>query len=298
MLAAVSRPLTFELHYYSIDVRGFRSAILGATPKLNSIRGKMCAFDREPTIPPPKDPPKEIPSDRDGLVSFLLWPGMNSAAMFKRIQSHATTLTFADVLAEIGLLTGQSSQVDLLLDLAFDFAWRATDYPFVTAPERLPTFEGVRVQLFGPPFLEERYQKMHVDKLAGSEWPYESVLGILEELHFLLNPVAMAEVVLKAMQEIGRLMPQNDSVGFDHIFPLIELCALAAGLTHNPKLLPFVALAGRAPNDRMCRFAASYAEAIVTHISTLDEQDMRERTMELEEREQALLRTSLDRVPE
>jgi hypothetical protein len=149
-----------------------------------------------------------------------------------------------------------------------------------------------------PPFIGEKYLKVHVDKLAGSDWPYESVMGILTELHFLINPISMAAVVLRAMQEIGDAVPKSRciEIGFDQIFPLIELCILAVGLTHNPKLLTFLALAGLVPTERLAHFAASYAEAIVTHICTLDEQDMRRRTLELEEEKQALLRPDLDKI--
>jgi hypothetical protein len=267
----------FQLHYYSINIEGFRSSIPNHSEKLKSIDRKIKLFNREFTLPPRKE---------GALPDLHLFREMNSLPIFQWIQKEVRNLSFADVSEKLWTLTNCPKKFDLLTDLAFDFAWRGMQYPFIGDQPQLPTFHNIRVELFNVSGLDEKFQRLRIGQLVGSGWPFDAAVKVLSELPFLISPAAMGKVFYNAMIEIGKKFPekQNEEVGLDGIFPILIVCVLAAGLTSDPRLLPFVGeLAIDYPEDGSTRYGATVAAAVLKHIrENLDEKKMLKETKELD----------------
>ena len=281
MLEYLKSPPDFSLFYVSVDLKGYMSDIPNHREKLERIKNKLerlKPFVKTPNLLPP-------PSD---LVGQLIYPTSTTFGMFQQIEKTSATARFEDVLREFKEMTDDSSELEILLDLAFEFAWRETQFPFLDKHlSYLPTFIGVRVSLFGIPFMPDKFQEMHVEDLMNSDWPYTSVTKMLFELFFMINPMKMARLVYDAMEEAGRIIAAMSTkpmeIDFDTIFPLIMICTLATGLTADRRILPFISEIGRQGiDDSYCQLGASYTDAIIKHILTLNELEMISETKRIE----------------
>jgi hypothetical protein len=280
MIAALNRLKPhFQLHYYSINIEGFRLSVPNHCEKLQSINRKIKLFNRGFTFPPRKEAPS-------ALADLVVFPGTSSLRIFQRIQKEVRNLSFADVCRELKTLTDVPQEFDLIMDIAFEFAWRGMQYPFIGSQPQLPTFHNVRVELFDVSCLDEKFRRLRIGQLVGSGWPFDAAVKILSELPFLISPAAMGKVFSDAMTEIATKLPGKDreESGLDTVLPLTVVCALAAGLTSDPRLLPFVGeLAVDYPADLEVRFGATTAAAVLEYIrDSLDEKKMLEKTKELD----------------
>jgi hypothetical protein len=188
-------------------------------------------------------------------------------------------------------LTDDPEEFDLLVDITYEYSWRVTQYPFLLdTPASLPKFIGVRVSLFSPPFVPDEYQRLHIEDLHRSNWPFRPVMDHLMGLFFEINPLVMSKICYDAMGIAGRVMfmsgSQEEEIGFDTVFPLILISVIACGLTQDPRILPFVAQSAiHHPFDSYCQVGGSYCEAILKHILELDESDLAKQSMDLDKAE-------------
>jgi hypothetical protein len=279
MLPCLQGAGTFELYYYSVDIEGYRRAVQCKTAKIETLTRRIAILEKFLKVPPLAGPP-------DDLAGLLLFPTSSTASLFRRISRDVRSLTFDFVLKELRNLTDDPAEFDLIADLAFDFAWDDLEYPFIPdSRESLPSFMDVRVALFDPPLLDDRFLRMHVRELAGSDWPFAGVLPLLEELTFMHNPMEMARLFARAMDEAARAAPADAELemGFDAIFPILLVCVLACGLTRDARLFAYVGtIAFAHPHDNLVQLGATYAQAVLMHIRELDEAELLARTRELD----------------
>jgi hypothetical protein len=269
----------FVIHYYSVDVEGYQQAVRRHARQIEHLTSRIGFLEKYVKIPPLSGPPSD-------LAGILLFPTSSTAALFRRISRESRTLSFAVVMTELQKLTDDPAEFDLLVDLAFDAGWQEEGYPFFSEiPPALPSFLDVRVALFDPPLLGERFLRMHIRELGQSDWPFAKVIPLLDDINFMHNPMVIAKTFSRAMDLAGKCAPPDPDVemGFDAIFPILLICVLASGLTRDPRIFVYVGkLARLHPYDNLVQLGATYAEAIVMHIRELDESAMIAKTRELD----------------
>ena len=281
MVEYLKSPPDFSLFYVSVDLKGYVNSIPNNGSKIEHVKNKL------ERVKPLVKTPALLPPPAD-FVGQLIYPTSTTFGIFKQIEKTSATMQFSEVLRDFKEMTDDASELEILLDIAFEFAWRSTQFPFLdTCLPYLPQFIGVRVSLFDVPFMPDKFQTMHIEDLMGSDWPYARVTEMLLGLFFMINPMKMARLVYDAMGEAGRCIAEGCDkpveIDFDTIFPLLMVCTLATGLTADRRILPFIATLGRdGTDDSYCQLGASYTDAIIKHILTLDEREMVQETKKLE----------------
>lgn len=274
MRSFLSMKRDYSLYFVSVNLRGFSSAIPNNQKKIESLDHRITLIEKHIVIP------KFIPPPED-LAGQLIYPTSSSCSLFTRLERNDFNMTIDTLLNEFRELTNEKDELSILLELAFAYAWRSTEFPFLQKSScfGLPTFCNVRVSLFQTPYIPEEYQVLHIGQLINSDWPYKPVVDDLTSLFFLINPMEMAKVLFDAMGKAGfcinKVVDKPIEIDFDTIFPLILLCILASGILFEPRILYYVATIPQAyKEDSICQLGSSYAEAVITHILGLDEKEL------------------------
>ncbi|OHT16446.1 hypothetical protein TRFO_02709 [Tritrichomonas foetus] len=279
----------FSLYLVSVNIRGFSNAIPNNFKKIKEMQQNISLFENYICLPKFIPPPEE-------LKEQLIYPTSSTAPLFTQLEKNIEKTTyenFLNLLNEFHSMTNENDELKILIDLAFSYAWRATNYPFLPesiASFDLPSFQKVRTSLFLAPNIPEKYEKMHICELVESDWPYKPVVDHLMTSFFLINPIDIALVFFEAMGVAGRCVTEvcgeAVEIDFDTIFPLMLVCVLVSGILNEPKLIHYVANLGLLyKEDSTCQLGASYAEAIIKHLSSLDEQELLKETEELDKKE-------------
>jgi hypothetical protein len=185
----------------------------------------------------------------------------------------------SELFSELKQETDDPEELDIVLNHAFAFGWNRTEFPFTEKGTKPPTYYDEPVRMFDPPYMPEEFMDVTINELRFSEWPYSSVVDILDELFFIINPIEGAKKFYQAMDKTAQCVSDVTGhealVDFDTVFPLIMISVLASGLISEPQILRYIAsLSTIEYSDSRVTFAASYVEAILTHISSLKEIDV------------------------
>lgn len=272
----------YSLYFVSVNLRGFSAEIPSNQKKIESLDHLISLIEKHIVVPKFIPPP-------DNIADQLIYPTSTRASLFTRFERSEVQISIDSLLNEFREMTDEQDEMAILMDLAFTYAWRSTEFPFLqkSACFNLPTFYDVRVSLFQAPYIPDEYQKMHIGQLIGSNWPYKPIVDDLMKLFFLINPMEMAKVLFDAMGKAGpcidTIIDKPIEIDFDTIFPLILVCILATGILSEPKILYYVATIPQAyKEDSICQLGSSYAEAIITHILSLDENELLRETQRLD----------------
>lgn len=206
----------------------------------------------------------------------LIYPTSSTYTIFKQLEKSAKKKTLDEVISEFKDLTTDPDEMTILLNHAFTFGWRKTEFPFFQPTKIPPNFLHVKAAVFDPPYLDQKYKELTINELRFSDWPYASIVDVLDTLFFMVNPIEGAKVFYTAMdktaQAVAKVTGEVELLDFDTLFPLIMLSVLASGLMCEPKILQYIALISTVEqSDSKVNFAASYVEAILTHLDSLDE---------------------------
>lgn len=204
-----------------------------------------------------------------------MYPTSTTGLIFHRLEKDISNNRFDLIIREFKQLTDDPRELDILIDIAFEFAWRNTKWPFCEPFSLVfPTFKDVKVKVFDVPYLEEKWQEMRIEELVSSDWPFASVVDILTDLYFMINPMEMCRLCYRAMGEAGncvlKMTRANVEIDFDTIFPIIMICFIVAGIPQEPMIMWFASSLGKLHrDDSYCQVGASYMEAIIAHIANL-----------------------------
>ena len=268
----LQNPPDYKNFHLVINLQGYLEAIPNRDEKLPKIREKVKILEKYITKPTYLPPPTNFEDQ-------LIYPTSSTFPTFKNFEKKAKMLTFAEVFRETKLLTDDNEELDILLNHAFSYGWRKVEFPFLDKNKvDLNVSYDMKVKMFDPPYLPDEFMDLTLNELRFSDWPYSSVVDILDEIFFLINPIEAAKTFYKAMEETAKCVSEikndNQLVDFDTIFPLILLSVLASGLLSQPEVLYYIAsLSIIKYYDSHVNFAASYVEAIIQHLSTFNESD-------------------------
>lgn len=260
--------------YISIDLDGYTGRIPNHKDTIRTYKLKNEIIERN-TFEPPIIPP---PDDLEGQ---LIYPTSSTYKAFEKFEKEPLIINTNELFNSFKEMTDDNDELALLIEIAYDFAWRQEQYPFSGKPMKLPTFAKVKVKKLNVPFISEAIGELTVSELSVSCWPFLSVQNILTGILFEINPMRMAHIYYDAMLEAGNcienLEGKSDEIDFDTIFPIMFLCTLSAGLTYEPQILQFItSISNVHIQDSAIQYGCSYAEAILTHMLSLNELDLQE----------------------
>ena len=277
----------FSLYFVSVNLRGFSASIPNNQAKIEELNHQIKSLESCINLPKFLPPPEDI-------AQQLVYPTSSTLSIFTRIEKEANKLSFTSILDDFRQMTDNTDEMNILIDLAFSYAWRTVEFPFINSKvDPIPSFLDVRVSLFLSPHIPKQYEEMHIGQLMNSDWPYKPVVDTLFGVFFLINPIEIAKVFFDSMtiagQCINSLVNGDDpekppiEIDFDTIFPLILICVLVSGILSDQRIIYFVATLGKEyKEDSICQLGSSYAEAILTHILGLKEEDYIQKTRELD----------------
>lgn len=277
-------PMDYAHNFISINLRHFIESIPNNSKKIELINREITMIEPKLVVPKFLPPPED-------LVDQLTYPTSSTVSYFNDLEkTGGKNTSFSLLIDQFKQLTDDPNELFIVLDIAFSYAWRQIDYPFLdqSIVKQLPTFQNVRVSLFLAPHMPDEYQKLHIGQLIDTNWPYKPVVDHLMSFYFLINPLQMAKILFDAISIAGpcidKVVDKPIEVDFDTIFPLILICVLATGIINEPQILYYVAKVGQDyQDDSIVQLGSSYAEAIITHLSGLNENELIEETKKLEQ---------------
>ena len=269
----LQNPPNYTNFHMVINLKGYLNAIPQRDEELSRVQKKINWLEKIVTTPSFSAPP-------DDFEEQLIYPTSSTYPTFKMFEKRAKKITMSEVFRESKQLTDVPEELDTLLNIAFSFGWRKTEFPFIDKRNvDISITYDMKVKIFDPPYLPDEFLDLTINELRNSDWPYSSVVDILDTLFFLINPIEGAKTFYKAMEEtakcVSNVTRNNLLVDFDTIFPLILLAVLASGLLSEPLILRYIAsLSTIQYYDSHVNFAASYVEAILQHLSKLKDSDV------------------------
>ncbi|EAY02376.1 hypothetical protein TVAG_030490 [Trichomonas vaginalis G3] len=252
-----------------INLAGYVKSIPHHKGKINSILRKLAILEKFSTPPQYKPTPTNFQEQ-------IIYPTSSVYKILQSLAGKAAQIKFSDILNEFKELTTDHEELDILISHLFDMAWTVHEFPFFSQSGKVFNFLNVKTSVFEPPYLDEKYQSLTINELSSSGWPYQPVVEILNSLFYIVNPIEGAKIFYDAMDKTANIVTESteeeELVNFDTLFPLILISVLASGLVCEPIILEYVAmLATSNYPDSIVVFAASYVEAILAHLSSLDE---------------------------
>lgn len=260
-------PADYTNFHVVVDLNGYLAAIPNRSAEIAALSKKIKFIEKLVKVPQFIPPPQEFEEQ-------LIYPTSSTYKIFKEIEKKAKKKTMSELFNELKQMTDDPEELDVLLNHAFTFGWNKTEFPFIGTFQNPPTYYDEPVRTFDPPYMPDEFLDMTINELRFSDWPYSSVVDILDDLFFIINPIDGAKKFYQAMDKaaqcVSEVTGEEALVDFDTLFPLILLSVLASGLVSEPRILQYIAsLSTIDYSDSHVTFAASYVEAILTHISSL-----------------------------
>ena len=258
--------LTINLKGYIESIPNHKKEILELTKKLNIL---------ENHIKIPKSPP--LPTD---FSEQLIYPTSTTYSIFKNLENNVNNKTISEIISEFSEMTDDFDELNILIEHAFDFGWKICEFPFfLNEFNNLQQFLNVKIRSFDIEYIPEEFLDIKVSNLQFIKWPYSSVIDKLISIYFEINPIKMSLIFYESLLETAKCVSivtgEPTDIDFDTLFPLIFICVLGSGLLFDTKLLPFISsIASIQFENTYCQLGASYAEAILHHISSLNENNL------------------------
>lgn len=265
----LKNPPDFEKFHITINLDGYMKNIPQHKDKLDRVHKKISYLEHVIKTPSYTPPP-------DDFEEQLIYPTSSTFTIFKTLEKKARKKKLHEVYDELKSMTDEPEELAILLNHAFTFAWRKADFPFCEETgEDIPAFLHCKVSVFDPQYIDEEYLNLEINELRFSDWPFAPVVDVLDELFFMINPFDGAKKFYTAMDVaakcVAKVTGEETYVDFDTLFPLIFISVLATGLLMEPRILIYISqLSLLDYSDSHVTFAASYVEAILTHIRGLD----------------------------
>ncbi|EAX90639.1 hypothetical protein TVAG_041140 [Trichomonas vaginalis G3] len=254
--------------YIVVNLSGYLHSIPEHKDKISRLSSKIAILEKY------VKQPQFLPTPTT-FEEQLIYPTSSTYALFRKIEKKARKKTLQEIIDEFKELTTDPEEMLILLQHGFTFGWRRTEFPFLHSSSIPSAFLHVKVKEFDPPYLGDKFKEKTINELRFCDWPYSSVVDILDELFFIINPIEGAKIFYSAMEKtaqcVSNVTGEVELLDFDTLFPLILLSVLATGLLCESRILQFIAMISTIDNpDSKVSFAASYVEAILAHLLSLD----------------------------
>ena len=266
-------PPSFSEFHLVINLNGYINSIPQHKNQLSKYEHKISILKQYIKLPAFSPPPQSFEEQ-------LIYPTSSTYTIFKQLEKKATKKNLSEVYNELKDLTDESEELSILLHHAFTFGWMKTEFPFLLDDdienEKPNTFLHCKVKVFDPQYINSELLDLEINQLRYSNWPFSDVVDVLDELFFTINPFEGAKIFYKAMDTaakcVAKVTGEETYLDFDTLFPLIFLSVLASGLLCDYKILLYISKVSTLDYfDSEVTFAASYVEAILAHIKSLDE---------------------------
>ena len=276
MIDALKASIDLSGLLVSIDIGSYLGCRKSLEKKIESMKKKMHYLSQQKLqwpyyVPPPKD-----------FAMQLIYPTSDTVSIFKNLANNAQSKTIEKIYQEFKEMTDDADELDTLLDHAFDFGWAKTEFPYIgMKPTPIPLFLNVTARALNVEYLPHKYLDIPINELQSSDWPFASVVDIIQSLLFEINPFRMAKVFNEALNEISKCVQKiNDDsfeLDFDHIFSIVILCLMASGILEEERILLYLSQISLIDiNDMSTRVGATYAASALNHILSLDEEKLTE----------------------
>jgi hypothetical protein len=107
--------------------------------KIDKIEAQIAFLEKYIKKPSLLKPPEE-------LMEQLVYPTSTTGLIFRRLEKDTSNNRFDLIIREFKQLTDDPLEIDILIDIAFEFAWRNTEWPFCDRiPLTFPTFKDVKL---------------------------------------------------------------------------------------------------------------------------------------------------------
>lgn len=239
-----------------------------------------------------------LPDDPNDIFAHYMGSSTATGKIMQRFKVKVAELRYPDleVIAEAISEKEKTSTSDVI-NVLFDCAWYIRKYP-ICDPfrcSRIPKTDSIVPKVFDPPFLEEEWVYMTFDELSSSNWPLKSAVDELFELMILTNPFDIARKFYSIINTIGKCVQrifiwQNKEtkfidIDFDQLFVLMLLCIFTSGLSeivapmiYSYNFREFIM------DDYQIQYAMSHMEGLCQHIKNIDWNEIRRKSLELQER--------------
>lgn len=242
-------------------------------------------------------PQRTLPNDPNDIFAHYMDPSTETGRIMNRFKVKVRELRYADleVIAD-AISEKEKAPASDVINILFDCAWYFRTYPICDPFKcsRIPKTDTIIPKVFDPPFLEDEWVYMTFDELSSSDWPLKPAVDELFEMMILTNPFDIAKKFYSIINIIGKCVQrifiwQNKEskfidIDFDQLFVLMLLCIFTSGLSEivAPMMYSY-SFREYIMDDYQIQYAMSHMEGLCQHIKNIDWNEIRRKSLELQE---------------
>lgn len=242
-------------------------------------------------------PQRTLPNNPNDIFAHYMDQSTETGRIMNRFKVKVRELRYADleVIAD-AISEKEKAPASDVINILFDCAWYFRTYPICDPFKcsRIPKTDTIIPKVFDPPFLEDEWVYMTFDELSSSDWPLKPAVDELFEMMILTNPFDIAKKFYSIINIIGKCVQrifiwQNKEskfidIDFDQLFVLMLLCIFTSGLSEivAPMMYSY-SFREYIMDDYQIQYAMSHMEGLCQHIKNIDWNEIRRKSLELQE---------------